>query len=782
MENIVISSLYDTIDQLSKVTRPAGTPNTTAHNLLRIATIEQLMSKKPCTLQVGDKLFELQIWKNPDLSYSIEKLTPYAPQTAALLMAIHQINTDEKKVMAGTRLLLECYQDKSICCRIALAICCLRGIDGKNDSVQGINLATASCRIKGAKGMAAVENDLKQTPYNPDLFLNDLGAAYFNTHDVIVANLYFKRALELKGDDADMLHNVCVSLTEQKKYHEAFPYLLKAAVGGDKSRYYYLGYCWYYGYDKNNSPLTDKDTRTEQQVSQAVRWLTLCDHKLKFPLLSEIYFHHVTLPGAFSGTTVKRGTGVLKPQDAVKVFQAGANAGDNFSMLALAQFTLCGWGIAENRTEAINLTRRGVDAAVTPRPELYQEALYDMAMKFSADEKEQRRYLERYITEYPNSILSTALYYKLGSIVFHSDKVYPKAADLLLKADSLAQKVNNSTLAYKLMPALYEMLGDCYYNLKQYNFAKHFYELSANQEKSGYSAYMVGYLYHYNKITIVTTEDKGRYRIRMAVAAYKEGIELGFKRGAKDLFLLLRDRNGYNGHDYWDEDTSRYAQMAIEENKSVEAMYYLGLCYLARKDTKKATEYLRMAHINGHRDAIYIIAAFGYMESNERLRLLWEMTERYENPIETKDFTLNAQNARYYYATEAYKSSSNYHRYYAIFKMEEFIKMDYCSNVWFSHHYYTSESGQSKEYKCVPMPYMAAKAIDWIIPRLAEIPEYKRVLKDRLKHMALYYQSLKSRSDGKRVLDKDTALRDRLDKVVFDINHPLAGGLKKLFK
>lgn len=781
MENIVINSLYDTIDQLSKATQPTGTPSATAHNLLRIATIEQLMSKKPCSLQVGGKLFELQIWKNLDLSYSIEKLAPYAPQTAALLMAIHQINTDEEKVMTGTRLLLECYQDKSICCRMALAKCLLRGIDGEVDNAQGINLATASCRVKGAKGMAAVENDLKQTPYNLDLFLNDLGAAYFNTHDAVTANLYFKRALELHGDDADMLRNVCVSLTDQKKYHEAFPYLLKAAVGGDKSRYYYLGYCWYYGYDQNNSSLTDKDTRTEQQVSQAVRWLTLSDHKLKFPLLSEIYFHHVTLPGAVSGTTVKRGTGVLRPQDAVKVFQAGTNAGDNFSMLALAQFTLCGWGIAENRTEAISLTRRGIEVAATPRPELYQEALYDMAMKFSAGEKEQRRYLERYITEYPDSILSTVLYYKLGCIVFHSDKVYSKAADLLLKADSLAQKVCSPTLAYKQMPDLYEMLGDCYHNLKQYEFAKHFYELSANREKSGYSAYMVGYLYHYNKVAIVTTEDKGRYRIRMAIAAYKEGIELGFKRAAKDLFLLLRDRNGYNGHDYWDEDTSRYAQMAIEENKSVEAMYYLGLCYLARKDAKKATEYLKMAHMNGQPDAIYIIAVFGYMESNERIRLLREMIERYENPIETKDFTLNAQNARYYYATEAYKSSDYNVRFNAIGMMFEFITMTVYSKSPYKHHYYTDKYGFKKEYKCDRMPYMTAKAIDWVITRMTEDGMSCPICYS-LEDLACQYLGMTLDSDFKRVLNEDPALHDRLAKAVYNIQNPLLGKLKKLFK
>lgn len=618
MEHNIITSLCTTIDRIvAPLRQPKEKCDQISSSFVSVATADQLLGKNPFEIRLGGESLRVHPRSNPDIETAIERLYAYSPRTSEILSDIYGVAHHEVK--EGTRLRLEHYKDSSVFCRLALAYCYFRGKDGVGrDDKKGLELATTIKQIDGTTASMNPENYLFDSPFDVVNMLNNIGNGYWKLGDYQEACHKYKRAVELDGNRAVIRDNLSSMLIKLEKYHEAFPHLCYAAERGRSRCYYHLGYCYYHGYDRFDTPLKNTDIRTETEALEAVKWLLKSEDKHCYPLLSQIYYDNVYMES--NEEAVERGAGVLEPIDAMEIFKKGAEAGDCYSMVALGIFIFNGWGTEPDKAESAKWIRKAIDEAASPWHELHYEAFSMMTTYLYTNEIERCDYLKKQIDAFPDR---AEAYYHLGKMYYESDILkrwysgssinyaynnYNYAYNHLRKALDIAEAQNDVMAS---MNDIYNILGEVCRDLKEYDEAITYYQMSLDHNNDGYAAFMIGWIYRTHGWSMDETKHGGNLR-RSALEYFRQAIDLNYPAAASHAYECLKD---FCIDHYRDDETLRYAEMSINQfkyEKSVmETMRFVGVSYLHRGDKGKASKYLKQAMEKGDEKSKYLYALYG---------------------------------------------------------------------------------------------------------------------------------------------------------------------------
>ena len=285
MKHAALDSICNTIDCTMGVGLPGGAGVSVALRVDDVLSPEPLVRKN----ETGE--FRAYPWGNPDLRESLAKFRPWNPRLADAVTAVLNVRDDES--LKGVRKVLEPFRNESLVCRLALARCYLRGLDGTKDKPLAMSLLAKDGQADSVEDM---ECACRRTVFSPEELLNEIGAYHYETGKSETAQKFFKRAMELDPKVKAYVHNYCVALVALGWYATAFPYLCEQCEQEDEDFYYNLGYAYYYyhqhGHGSLYKPLPDSEPRMAEDVAEAAKWLSKsCDGR-RYPLLSKIYFNH----------------------------------------------------------------------------------------------------------------------------------------------------------------------------------------------------------------------------------------------------------------------------------------------------------------------------------------------------------------------------------------------------------------------------------------------------------------------------------------------------------
>ncbi len=785
MKHAALDSICNTIDCAMGVGLPGGA------GLGVVLRVDDVLSPEPLVRKNGAKEFRAYPRGNPDLRESLKRFRSWNPQLADAVTAVLDVRDGEN--LKGVRKALDPFKNESLACRVALAKCYLRGLDGTKDKPLAMSLLAKDGQGDSVEDM---ERACRRTVFSPEELLNEIGAYHYETGKSETAQKFFKRAMELDPKEKNFVHNYCVALVTLGWYATAFPYLCEQCEQGDEDLYYNLGYAYYYyhrhGHGVLYKPLPDEEPRMAEDVAEAAKWLSKSRDTRRFPLLSKIYFNHYRYKDK-GGAIQKRGHGLFDAGEAFKVCMRGAESGDCYSMACVGLLYGLGHGCVGNHHELLKWLGESVDKCGREKHGLYKDALFLLAVVGMPDQGKWMRYLEKYTKECPDGVPLAD--YKLAKVSYAVEN-YEVASSLFVSALDKMKKSPRKMLLHKLMPYIWFYAGMSAYKMKHWEAAKTFWDEAVRQEGDAAAAYFIGKMYMDRLVGASLSKDEANDQ---AISYFVASAEMGDKDAPRMAFERLFYKDRYK---YPDQRTKTvdYAFLAASTGYAPAQFYlYAHFCTVSdsyyNKEYQKENfsirvggklrtfstnpeHYLALSREAGYKEARYVCALYYKRPLEEVVSTLNEMMTDYGYDgtigkiLSRKYVELNAAKAHYELAYALTRRGGERHMMTGVNCMRMYLDRE--ENR--TRLRYKNSLGKDCVYVYPVSNWYAAKGLKWLLETLVKAGKMEEAAKD----VGRYY-ALKNRSGvDEEWLEKHAS---GIKHLVFQIEHPKASKmLDKIFR
>ena len=785
MKHATLNTICNAIDCAMGVGLPGGAG-------IKVALrVDDVLSPDPLVRKSGKLEFRAYPWGNPALRENLAKFRSWNTQLADTVAAVLNVRSGEN--LKGVRKLLDACKNESPVCRLALAKCYLRGLDGTIDRGRALGLLSKDGQNDSVDDM---ERACRKTVFSADNLLNEIGVYHYETGKSETAQKFFKRAMELDPECGSFVHNYCVALVSLGWYSTAFLYLCERCEQGDEELYYNLGYAYYYhhlhGHGSLYKPLPDGEPRRTEDVAEAAKWLAKSRDERRYPLLSKIYFNHYRYKDK-GGNVQKRGHGLFDAGEAFKVCMQGAESGDGYSMACVGLLYGSGHGCVGNHDEAVKWLAKSVDKCGREKHGLYKDALFLLAVVGMPDRGAWMRYLEKYTKEYPDSV-PIADY--MLALVYYGDKHYTAASGLFASALGKLKKSSHKGLLHKLMPNIWFYAGMSAYFAERWDDAKTLLDEAVRQEGDADAAYFIGRMYKDRLVGASLSKDEANDK---AIHYFVTSAEMGDKDAPHMAFYLLFVKKDYCGYPSERTKTVDYAFLAASTGYALAQFYlYAHFCTVSesyynkeyRKDnfsihvggklrtfSTNPEHYLALSREAGYKEALYVCALYYKRPLEEVISTLNEMMTDYGyresigKTLSRKYLELNAAKAHYELAYALARRGGERNMMLGVNSMRSYLDRE-ANHTKLS---YKDSCGKDCVYVYPHSNWNAAKGLKWLLETLVDAGKMEEAAKD----VGRYY-ALKSRLGiDEEWLEK---CAPGLKNLVFQIEHPKASRmLNKIF-